>query len=50
MDGGRRIFTAAHGICYMFNFKGMDDSKDAIESVYTGPEAGLQLTIDIQSI
>ena len=53
--GKYKMFTAVYGMCYMFNYVGVDNpyfrinEEQAIKSNYGGPEFGLDLIIDMES-
>ena len=47
--GGTKIFTPSYGVCYMFNFKGLQPENYPAVTFYPGEEYGLQLTINVES-
>ena len=53
--GKYKMFTAVYGMCYMFNYVGVENpyftinEDQSIKSNYGGPEFGLELIIDIES-
>ena len=48
-NGGTKIFTPTYGVCYMFNFKGINKTVPPLTSYQPGEEYGLQLTVNIES-
>ena len=48
IKGSVKIFGPATGVCYSFNFVGLNRKKNPVTSVYGGQEFGLQLIIDIE--
>ena len=42
------IFTPSYGVCYMFNFRGLQYEKYPAVTFYPGEEYGLQLAQDPQ--
>ena len=48
-NGGTKIFTPSYGVCYMFNFKGLETERYPAMTFYPGEEYGLQLTINVES-
>ena len=48
IKGSVKIFGPATGVCYSFNFVGLDKKKNPAPVVYGGQEFGLQLIIDIE--
>ena len=47
--GGTKIFTPTYGVCYMYNFRGLNKLMHPMISFYPGEEYGLQLTMNIES-
>ena len=48
-NGGTKIFSPTYGVCYMFNFKGINEHVNPLGSYMSGEEYGLQLTLNIES-
>ena len=48
-NGGTKVFTPSYGVCYMFNFKGLETEQYPASTFYPGEEYGLQLTINVES-
>ena len=48
VQGSVKMFAPAFGVCYAFNFQGVDGDKVSAYSMYGGPEWGLQLILDVE--
>ena len=48
IKGSVKIFGPATGVCYSFNFIGLNRKKNPAPVVYGGQEFGLQLIIDVE--
>ena len=48
IKGSVKLFSPATGVCYSFNFIGVNKTKMSEQSVYGGQEFGLQLILDIE--
>ena len=48
IKGSVKMFGPATGVCYSFNFIGLNKNKKPAPVVYGGQEFGLQLIIDIE--
>ena len=48
--GGTMIFTPSYGVCYMFNFRGLEYEKYPAVTFYPGEEYGLRLTINVETL
>ena len=48
--GGTKIFSPSYGVCYMFNFNGLNIEKYPANTFYPGDEYGLQLTLNAETI
>ena len=49
LNGGTKIFTPTYGVCYMFNFKGVNQSIHPLGTYVAGEPYALQLTLNIES-
>ena len=49
-NGGKKIFSPSYGVCYMFNFKGLNIEPYPATTFYPGEEYGLQLTINVETM
>ena len=48
-NGGTKIFSPTYGVCYMFNFKGLNEKTKGLTNFMSGEEYGLQLTLNVES-
>ena len=48
--GGTKIFTPSYGVCYMFNFIGLEHKEHPAVTFYPGEEYGLQMTVNVESM
>ena len=48
-NGGTKIFSPTYGVCYMFNFKGLNEKINGLSNYMSGEEYGLQLTLNVES-
>ena len=48
VQGLVKMFSPKFGVCYMFNFEGINTNRTSVTSIYGGPEFGLQLILDIE--
>ena len=48
IKGTHKIFGPATGVCYSFNFRGLNRSIESEIAVYGGQEFGLQLVLDVE--
>ena len=48
-NGGTKIFSPTYGVCYMFNFKGLNEKTNGLTNFMSGEEYGLQLTLNVES-
>ena len=48
-NGGTKIFSPTYGVCYMFNFKGLNEKTKGLTHFMSGEEYGLQLTLNVES-
>ena len=48
ISGTTKMFSPLFGVCYMFNFKGVDTNRSSATSIYGGTEWGLKLMLDTE--
>lgn len=50
INGSVKMISPVTGICYSFNYLGLEPDRQSEPAIYGGPEFGLQIIIDIEGI